>query len=128
MHEYSIAKELISTLLDQVDEEKLQNTTMVHLEIGELRVISLEALNQAFGIVTEETLLEGAKLKFTDVELYASCNECSFEGNVEYDDDLSVHFSVPVLSCPECGGSLEIINGNELSVKSLTVSDEVDDV
>ncbi len=128
MHEYSIAEELISTLLDQVEEEKLQNTTMVHLEIGELRVISLEALTQAFGIVTEETLLEGAELKFTDVELYASCNECSFEGNVEYDDDLSVHFSVPVLSCPECGGSLEIINGNELSVKSLTVSDEVDDV
>lgn len=128
MHEYSIAEELISTLLDQVDEEKLQNTTMVHLEIGELRVISLEALTQAFTIVTEETLLEGAELKFTDVELYASCNECSFEGNVEYDDDLSVHFSVPVLSCPECGGSLEIINGNELSVKSLTVSDEVDDV
>ncbi len=128
MHEYSIAEELISTLLDQVEEEKLQNTTMVHLEIGELRVISLEALTQAFTIVTEETLLEGAELKFTDVELYASCNECSFEGNVEYDDDLSVHFSVPVLSCPECGGSLEIINGNELSVKSLTVSDEVDDV
>ena len=128
MHEYSIARELIDTLTEQVDETKLANTTKVHLELGELRVISREALNQAFRIITEDTILAGAALEFEKVPLVAHCDECEFEGEVNYDDELSLHFSVPVLSCPNCGSSVEIIKGNELSVKSLTVKDpETDD-
>lgn len=127
MHEYSIAEELINTLLEQVDKEKLRNTTAVHLEIGELRIISKEALAQAFDIVTEDTILSEAELEFEPVSLLVNCQECGFEGEVEYDDDFSLHFSVPVLSCPKCEGSVEIIKGDELAVRSLTISDSVTD-
>ncbi len=123
MHEYSIARELVDTLTDQVDEDKLARTKKIHLKLGELRVISRESLSQAFKLVTEDTILDGAELKFEDVSLEARCKECGFEGKVNYDNDLSLHFSVPVLSCPECGSSVEIVSGNELSVKSLTVND-----
>jgi hydrogenase nickel incorporation protein HypA/HybF len=123
MHEYSIAKELIDTLTDQVDDEKLSRTKKIHLELGELRVISREALAQAFKLVTEDTILNEAELEFEEIPLFARCKECDFEGGVNYDDDTSLHFSVPVLSCPECGSSVEIVKGNELSVKSLTVED-----
>lgn len=127
MHEYSIAKELINTLLEQVDEEKLSETTGVHLEIGELRIISREALSQAFKIITEDTILSGSELIFEDIPLHVKCEECGFEGGVDYDEDFSIHFSVPVISCPECGSSVEIMEGNELAVRSLTVSDSVKD-
>lgn len=127
MHEYSIARELIDTLTDQVDEDRLSRTKKIHLELGELRVISREALSQAFKIVTEDTILNGAELEFEEVSLVARCQECGFEGEVNYDDDLSLHFSVPVLSCPECGSSVNIVRGNELSVKSLTVEDSNSD-
>ena len=123
MHEYSIAKELINTLIEQVSEDKLSRAKKVHLELGELRIISREALSQAFRIVTEDTILGGAELEFEEVSLVASCNSCGFEGAVNYDDELSLHFSVPVLSCPECGSKVQIIKGNELSVKSLTIED-----
>lgn len=127
MHEYSIAEELIDTLLEQVDEEKLSETTAVHLEIGELRIISKEALSQAFDIVTQDTILSEAELEYENIPLLVRCQECEFEGEVEYDEDFSLHFSVPVLSCPKCGGSVEIIKGDELAVRSLTVSDSVRD-
>lgn len=123
MHEYSIARELIDTLTDQVDEDRLTRTKKIHLELGELRVISREAFSQAFKLVTEDTILNGAELEFEEVSLVARCKECEFEGKVNYDNDLSLHFSVPVLSCPDCGSSVDIIRGNELSVKSLTVED-----
>lgn len=123
MHEYSIARELIDTLTDQVDEDKLARTKKIHLKLGELRVISKESLSQAFKLVTEDTILDGAVLEFEDVSLEAKCKECGFEGKVNYDNNLSLHFSVPVLSCPECGSSVEIVSGNDLSVKSLTVDD-----
>jgi len=127
MHEYSIAKELIETLTSQVEKEKLNRTKKIHLELGELRVISKDALSQAFKILTEDTIFNGVVLEFEEIPLYARCRECEFEGAVNYDDDLSLHFSVPVLSCPECGSSVEIIKGNELSVKSLTVKDSEPD-
>lgn len=127
MHEYSIARELIDTLTEQVDEDKLSRTKKVHLELGELRVISREALSQAFKIVTEDSLLNGAELEFEEVSLLAQCQECGFEGEVNYDDDLSLHFSVPVLSCPDCGSPVDILRGNELSVQSLTVEDSDSD-
>ncbi len=123
MHEYSLAKELITTLLEQVDEEKLQYTTEVHLEIGELKVVSKEGLSQAFKLVTEDTALDGAELKYEDVPLLARCEDCGFEGAVEYRDDFSLHFSVPVLSCPKCGGSVEVVKGDELAVRRLTVQE-----
>lgn len=123
MHEYSIAEELINTLLDQVDEDKLSDTEIVHLEIGELQVISRKALTQAFRVVTEETLLEGSELRYEDIPILVRCEECGFQGEVDYEDDFSLHFSVPVLSCPECGSSVDIVEGNELAVKSLTVSE-----
>lgn len=124
MHEYSIAEELINTLLDQVNEDKLSSAEIVHLEIGELQVISREALTQAFKIVTEGTLLEGAELRYEDVPIRVRCEDCGFQGEVDYEDDFSLHFSVPVLSCPECGSSVDIIKGNELAIRSLTVKDE----
>jgi len=122
MHEYSIAEELINTLLDQVNEDKLSNTEIVHLEIGELQVISREALTQAFKVVTEGTLLEGAKLSYEDVPIIVRCEDCGFQGEVNYEDDFSLHFSVPVLSCPECGSTVDIIQGNEMAVRSLTLA------
>ncbi len=124
MHEYSIAEELINTLLDQVNEDKLSSAEIVHLEIGELQVISREALTQAFKIVTEGTLLEGSELRYEDVPILVRCEDCGFQGEVDYEDDFSLHFSVPVLSCPECGSSVDIIKGNELAIRSLTVKDE----
>ncbi|MBS3788427.1 hydrogenase maturation nickel metallochaperone HypA [Candidatus Bipolaricaulota bacterium] len=127
MHEYSIARELIDTLTEQVDEDKLSRTKKVHLELGELRVISREALSQAFKIVTEDTILNGAELDFEEVSLLAKCRKCGFEGEVNYDDDLSLHFSVPVLSCPDCGSPVDILSGNELSVESLTIEDSDSD-
>ena len=124
MHEYSIAKELIDTLTEQVEEEKLSRTRVVHLELGELKIISKEALSEAFKIITEGSVLDGAVLEFEEIPLVVRCKECDFEGNVNYDDEFSLHFSIPVLSCPECEGSVEILEGDELSVRNLTLSDE----
>lgn len=124
MHEYSIAEELINTLLDQVNEDKLSSTEIVHLEIGELQVISREALTQAFKVVTEGTLLEGSELRYEDVPILVRCEDCGFQGEIDYEDDFSLHFSVPVLSCPECGSTVDITQGNELAIRSLTVADE----
>ncbi|MFP4588440.1 MAG: hydrogenase maturation nickel metallochaperone HypA [Candidatus Acetothermia bacterium] len=126
MHEYSVATELIETLEQQVEEEKLVRAIKVHLRLGELRLISKEALEQAYEVLVEDTLLKDSCLEFEEVAIEISCKECNFKGPVEYEDDPAFHFSTPVLSCPQCGGSVEIIKGRELEVRTLTVR-EIDD-
>ncbi len=124
MHEYSLAKELVKTLLDGVPEDQLGKTEIVHVELGELRILSKEALSTAYGIITEDTLLEGSEIEYEDVKLEARCQRCDFSGPVSYEEEEGVHFAVPVLSCPECGGAVDILKGNELAVRKLTVADD----
>lgn len=123
MHEYSLAKELVNTLLDHVDDDKLKLTEMVHLELGELRIISREALSSVYNIIVEGSILGGSRLEFETVKLEVSCKQCDFQGHVNYEDKENLHFSIPVLSCPQCGRSVEIIKGNELSIRKLTIDD-----
>lgn len=123
MHEYSLANELIKTLMDQVPEEDLKRTTKVHLRLGELRILSKEALDQAYKVITEDTILSNSELEYEEVSALIDCKECAFRGPVDYDKDPSLHYSVPILTCPQCGGSVEIEEGRELEVRTLTVSD-----
>jgi len=123
MHEYSLAKELVNTLIEQVDDDTLTQTNTVHVEIGELRIISREALSSAYEIIITDTIVDGSRLEYENVQLKARCTSCGFEGPVDYDDEISAHFSVPVLSCPLCGNSVEVVQGNELAIRKLTVSD-----
>ncbi len=123
MHEYSLANELIKTLMDQVPEEKLERARKVHLRLGELRVLSREALSQAYQVITEDTILSGSELEYENVSPLVDCKNCEFSGSLDYEQDSSMHYSVPVLTCPECGGPVEIKEGRELEVRTLTVTD-----
>ena len=123
MHEYSLANELINTLLDKVDEEDLKKTTKVHVRLGELRILSKEALSQAYKIITEDTILAGSEIEYEEVPPVVFCKECGFRGPVDYEEDQMMHYSIPILSCPDCGNTVEIEEGRELEIRTLTVAD-----
>ncbi|MFP3953079.1 MAG: hydrogenase maturation nickel metallochaperone HypA [Candidatus Bipolaricaulota bacterium] len=127
MHEYSIARELVETLIDQVDEADLRRAEVVHVELGELRVLSKKALSSAYDITTQETVLEDSRIEFEDVELEVSCKECDFVGQVNHEEAEGLHFAIPVLSCPRCGGPVEVKKGNELAIRTLTIADDDED-
>ena len=114
----------MKTLLEQVEEEELARTEIVHLRLGELKILSKEALSRAYQMITAESLLQGSALEFEDVPVKVCCASCGFSGGVDYDDDAAFHFSTPILSCPRCGGKVEVVQGKELEVRRLTVADE----
>lgn len=124
MHEYSIADQLVTSLEEQVDEDQLRNTRVVHIRLGELRMLSQEALRKAYQIITEDTVLSGSSLEFETVPVAVTCSDCDYSGPVDYDRDLMDHYSIPMLSCPECGGRVTVDSGRELEVRSLTVEEE----
>lgn len=124
MHEYSLATELVNALTEKVSNSDLKQTRIVHVRLGKLRILSQQALVTAYQMVTEQTSLAGSKLEFEEVSVKVCCKNCGYSGKVDYEDDPSLHYSIPVLSCPDCGGPVEIEKGRELEIHSLTLNDE----
>lgn len=120
MHEYSVASELINSLLPKAAdvEGKIVN---VFLKKGELRILSDQALANAFELLAEGTLLEGAHLTIEHVPVRVSCDSCGYDGPVDHVSDEGFHFAVPILSCPTCQSEVDMKSGRELFVDRLSV-------
>jgi hydrogenase nickel insertion protein HypA len=127
MHEYAVVDELIHSLLPRLAEHRGEVTT-VFLSKGELRILSDRALQNAFDVLKRGTRFERACLVIEPIEAEASCSACSYRGSVGHYEDEAGHFSVPVLSCPQCGAEVRLISGRELYVDRVSLAEPpVDD-
>ena len=123
MHEYSVVSELISALLPKL-EEHVGRVRGVVLVKGELRILSDVALKNAFELLTEGSRLEGSELIIESIEARIRCGACGYEGPADQVREESFHFAIPILSCPTCGGEVDIEAGRELYVDRVTMQTE----
>ena len=84
---------------------------MVVLEIGQFSGVQVEALEFAFSVISDGTILEGAEMEYQTPPLVLCCMTCE----AEYLSDLED------LGCPVClGTQFEIVQGRELVVRSIS--------
>ncbi len=123
MHEYAVVDELVAALVPRLAEIP-GRITAVFLRKGELRVLSDRALEHAFELLTHGTRLEGARLEIETVRAAVQCAGCAYDGPAtSYADDAG-HFSIPILACPRCGGTVAVRAGRELCVERVAVAEE----
>jgi hydrogenase nickel incorporation protein HypA/HybF len=93
-----------------------QGATRIHrivLRIGAESGVVPDALEFAFGPVTEGTMADGAALEILRVPAVCFCRTCESE----FQPDDIIHF------CPDCGApALEMLQGTEMELASLEVS------
>jgi hydrogenase nickel incorporation protein HypA/HybF len=112
MHEFSIASAVVDTA---VRHARGRRVTVVWLRAGRLRQVVPDALEFAFGIVSRETLCEGARLELEVVPARLRCEACETAWEIE----------LPVFRCPACGaGDACVVSGEELEVESIEVASE----
>ena len=121
MHEYSVVAELISSLIPQLDGHDGVVRAVI-LKKGGLRILSDRALMAAYEILARGTRLEGSQLEIEAVSVRIACRACDYEGEAEHFEDEGAHFSVPVLSCPQCQGKVDVVAGRELCVDRVRVA------
>jgi hydrogenase nickel incorporation protein HypA/HybF len=112
MHELSIAQAVVDIALRHAEGRPVRK---VELRVGHLRQVVPSALQFAFELVSNGTLLDGAELVIEDVPASGVCRACGTTTTMR---------QFP-LQCSGCRGlDLELVAGQELLVDALEL-DEV---
>jgi hydrogenase nickel incorporation protein HypA/HybF len=111
MHELSIAEAVVAIAERHAAGRPV---TKVELRVGHLRQVVPSALEFAFQLVAQGTVLDGAELAIEDVPARGRCRDCGAETTLT---------GFP-LACSACGSlDLELLAGEELLVDSLELEE-----
>jgi hydrogenase nickel incorporation protein HypA/HybF len=114
MHEISLAGSIIQLVEEAAVRERFSMVTRLHLSVGALAGIDVDALRFACDACFPNTILNGAELVIDSPPASAWCEECA--EHVSMFDRLD--------PCPECGGlKLRPMGGTDLKVIDMLVLD-----
>lgn len=119
MHEFSIASSIVETLLEFTRKERASAVLSVQLAVGELTQVEAEQLTFCYDAIIKETPLEGSTLEIERIKAVVRCSGCSYAGPPQYWDAALCFVAVPTLKCPLCGETVNIIGGEECSIRKV---------
>ncbi len=124
MHEVSVVTSIVDAVINELSSYNVEKVNSVVVLVGEMTNLGEEQMQFAYGIVTRDTMLEGSELVIERVPVEARCRSCGYIGPVKLltDPDYETH-SIPILSCPECGGEIDVIKGMECTVKCMDIEE-----
>ena len=112
MHELAIAESIVAIAERHADGRRVSR---VEVAVGHLRQVVPAALEFAFELVAQGTVLEGAELALEEVPAEGRCRSCGAESRLD---------GFP-LACRACGGwDVAVTAGEELRVESLDLETE----
>ncbi len=112
MHEFGIAYDIYATARKAALERGAKDVKEVHVEFGEMAMVSPEQVSFLYeALVEDDSLMKGSHLSWSVVPPQTRCS-CGYEGSERF-------------VCPQCGRFPELIKGREVIVTHMEV--EVDD-
>ncbi len=112
MHELAVTESMLGIVLKHAQRSHTKKVTRINIVLGEISTVMEEPVRFYFGIISKDTMAEGAELFFRHIPLICRCRKCGEEFRVKEFD----------LTCPECGNAeSEIISGREFKVESIEV-------
>ena len=110
MHELAITESVVQTVTERLPGSAI---TCVHLEIGPMSGVVADSVRFCFGLVTEGTSLQGARLEISQPAARCRCRDCA----AEFEPD----GMIPLCDCGSA--DVEILAGNELRIRSVEVAE-----
>lgn len=112
MHELSVVQSIVDIAEEEVKKRGAHTVDSIELEIGTQAGVEFDALDFAWDVGVQRTILQEAERKINRIQAIARCS-CGCEYPV----------MEPFEPCPACHEVLvEYIQGKELKVKSLVIS------
>jgi len=95
----------------------------VTLKVGALEMHSEAALRQAFEVLSQGTVLEGARLHLVILPATLACPQCGFRGPLPL-GAADPHEALPMVDCPRCGALTPVQDGRGVESIELNWEDE----
>ncbi len=113
MHEYGLMENVIAAILAELKksgDDPAGRRPTVSLKVGALEMHSEEATRQAFQVLSQGTVLEGALLNLTILPVTLACAQCGFNGPLPL-GAADPHAALPMAECPRCGALSPVQGG-----------------
>jgi len=114
-----MANSIVETVLSEARKRNARSVLEVQLVVGRLTMLGLEQLRYCYRLLTKDTPLEHSKLRIEQEESRVHCENCMFEGPIQFKQEPQYHLIFPTLECPRCGGGVEIVAGRGCFIKSV---------
>jgi hydrogenase nickel incorporation protein HypA/HybF len=124
MHELSMADAIVKTVLEAAEKNDAIEVLEVTVEIGKMTMLNPEQIKFMLDVLSEDTILAGAKFNMEEIPIEIECESCGYKGKI---DSEGLDEYTPILICPKCEDrKLSIISGRECNVKNIKIekSDE----
>ncbi len=118
MHETALMGNLLAIVGRAAREAGGERVRVVHLRIGEMAGVNIDALSFAFEALAPGTVAQGGRLECESVPLRVRCRGCAAEAR-------PANF---VFACERCGSTeIDILGGREMEVDYILTDDEPGD-
>lgn len=117
MHEFSLIKAVIDTILEQLKNQEgspAGSPFEVFLKVGALELHSAKAARQAYQVLVKGTILEHSRLHLEMEPVILDCPKCGFKGPLP-EGRMDPHDSTPLAECPACGSVSQVLGGRGVS-------------
>ena len=123
MHEGTIARSVLNTVLGVAHRNEAERVMSVELEVGEICLVNTNQLIDIIKILAHDTIAQDMKFSVNEVKTKIRCRDCSYSGGISYEKpDANWHYELPVFSCIRCHSSnTEVLAGREMKVKTIDV-------
>ena len=115
MHEASITESIMDAAIAEVEKDGITGRVVkVNVTTGVCQGLIPESMQMFYDMEKPGTPLEGSELVITVQPMVARCPACGADHELD----------IPVMFCPDCGGTMELIKGKEILITSIEVEDE----
>ena len=127
MHEFSMATQIVESVLEEAKRHNAKKVAEVHLVIGKMTFLGIDQIDFSYKILTENTIMKNSKLIIKEQDGVVECPSCSFKGAIPIEDDPKYHVPIPTLRCPKCGEAAKIVEGKECTIESIRILKQQED-
>ena len=116
MHELSIANSIVEIATEYATSNRAIKVRSITVRLGALSCVHKSALQFSFELITKETLLQSAELKFIEVPVSVFCQPCNREVELP---------GIQQFRCPLCDTpSGDVRRGKELDIESIEITQQ----
>ena len=111
--------DIIKATLEELKKHNVAGVDELVLVIGDMTNLGEDQLSFAYDVMTQGTILSGSELVIEHEKIRLKCKTCEYDGPAEILMNDGYDHTIPVLSCPECKGSVNVVEGMACRVRSI---------